>query len=123
MRLMPALLASVLSLTGCGFTVNAQDAAAVRTELATVQTEIKAAQVEDARYTGGLVKSLIAARIAILRQTEAMLRQRLNASSFGISIKYTVDGRPFVPPASSKDLLVGIEQELAANLAKIKRRR
>jgi len=106
-------------LAGCGLTVRAEDVTAIKSEIATVQSEIKAAQA-DARYTGGLVKSLIAARIAILRQTEAMLQQRLKASMFGISIKYTIDGKAFVAPAASKDLLVGVEREVADNLAKIK---
>src|SRR6266542_444335 len=48
-----------------------------------------------------------------------MLQQRLKASMFGISIKYTVDGKPFVVPAPAKELLASVERELADNLVKI----
>jgi hypothetical protein len=44
-------------------------------EIASVQEQIRSAEEDDSRYSGGLVKSLIGARIAILKQTEAMLRQ------------------------------------------------
>ena len=110
----------MFALTGCGFTVRAEDVTAVKSEIAAVQAEINGAQTENNRYTGGLVKTLIEARIAILQQTEAMLQQRLKASVFGISINYTIDGKSFAPPASAKDLLAGVEEEAAANQAKIK---
>jgi hypothetical protein len=50
-----------------------------------------------------------------------MLQQRSKASTFGISLKYTIDGSPFVPPASANDLLRSVEQEITDNQAKITR--
>jgi hypothetical protein len=120
MRNAASIALVTLVFVGCGPLLRAEDVAALRSDMATVQSEIKAAETEDARYAGGLVKTLIAARIAILRQTEAMLQQRLKSSVFGISIRFTIDGKPFYPPASAKELLLGVEQETAVNLAKIK---
>ena len=97
------------------------DATSLKAEIAAVQEQIHVAETENAQYSGGLVKSLVVARIAILRQTEAMLQQRSKASTAGISLKYTIDGIPFVPPASANDLLRSVEQEIADNQAKIAR--
>ena len=101
--------------------VRAQDTTSLKADVAAIQEQIKVAETENARYTGGLVKSLIVARLEILRQTEAMLQQRLKASTYGISLRYTVDGKPFLPPASSAELLRAVEQEVADNQAKITR--
>src|SRR5262249_44826154 len=60
-------------------------------------------------------------RIAILRQTEAMLQQRSKATTFGVSLKYTIDGIPYVPPASASEIQRSVEQEIADNEAKIER--
>lgn len=119
-RSLTVTLLLTLGLTGCGFTVKAEDITAVKADMGAVQAEIKAAQDEDARYAGGLVKILVEARIAVLRQTEAMLQERLKAAAFGVSINYTVDGKPFVPPASAKDLLADVEQEAAVNIGRIR---
>jgi hypothetical protein len=100
--------------------ISTQETASLKAEITAVQEEIKTAEAENAKQTGGLVKSLVVARIAILQQTEAMLQQRLKADTYGIAIKYTVDGRNFVPPASASELLRDVEQELTGSLTKIK---
>ncbi len=75
-------------------------------EIASVQEQIRSAEVEDSRYTGGLVKSLIGARIAILKQTEAMLRQA------AVAPRQTMD-------TSTLNRLHSIEKEAADNLIRI----
>jgi hypothetical protein len=101
--------------------LRAQDTAALRADVAALQEQIKVAEAENAKYTGGLVKSLIASRLEILRQTEAMLQQRLKASTYGISLRYMVDGKPFLPSDSTNELLRAVEQEIADNQVKITR--
>lgn len=120
LHLAPAA-AVVCLIAACGPNVNAQDAASLKADIAAVQKEISSAEAENAKYAGGLVKSLIVTRIAVLRQTEAMLQQRSKASTFGISLKYTIDGSPFAPPASANDLLRSVEQEISDSQAKIAR--
>ena len=55
----------------------------MKADLAAIQSEITEAQAEDAKYLGGLVKALSTSRIAILRQIEAMLEQRVSALKAG----------------------------------------
>lgn len=100
--------------------VTAEQLGTVKSDLAEVQEQIKAAQAEDAKYSGGLVKSLIVSRIAILQQTEAMVLQKLVALKGGIEVQYAVDGRAFVPPTSAKQMLTDVESEIIASEAKIK---
>jgi hypothetical protein len=88
--------------------------ASLEEEIASVHEQILSAEREDAMYSGGLVKSLIAARIAILRQTEAMLRQRSMAERTGVAPKYIID-------AAAASLLHGLEREVADNLDQIAR--
>jgi hypothetical protein len=49
-----------------------------------------------------------------------MLQQRSKAFTFGLALKFTIDGKPFVPPDPANDLLRGVEQEIAGNLAQIR---
>jgi hypothetical protein len=53
------------------------DTTGLQVDLAAVIQEIKDAQAKDAQYEGGLIKSLIEARIEILRTTKALLEQRI----------------------------------------------
>ena len=52
---------------------------ALGAEITSIEAQIKEAEAENAKYAGGLVKSLIVARLEILRQTHAMLQQRAKA--------------------------------------------
>ena len=99
---------------------SAEDVASLRSEIAAVVAEISAAQAEDSRHTGGLIKSLVGARIAVLLETEAMLQQKLKASTFGISVTYTVDGKALVPPPNYTEVLASVEQELADGMVRIR---
>lgn len=75
-------------------------------EIASVQEQIRSAEEDDSRYSGGLVKSLIGARIAILKQTEAMLRQASTAP------RQAMD-------ASTLNRLRSVEKEASDNLGRI----
>jgi hypothetical protein len=98
---------------------NPDQKAAIAADLAKLDADIAAAEAENAKYAGGLVKALVEARIAILKQTRAMLDQRAKASSHGIALTYTVDGEPFVSPVLAKEQLAGVEQELVGARAKV----
>lgn len=62
----------------------------LKTILKTVQDEIAAARADDQKYTGGLVKNLIAVRIQILKTTEALLQEKIIAISTGSNLKSEV---------------------------------
>lgn len=87
-------------------------AASLRNEIKNVQSQIAAAEAEATRYTGGLVKALIESRVQTLKQTRAMLEQRDRAWTFGLRLRYTIDGQPFSIPSGAKDQLPDIEREL-----------
>jgi len=97
----------------------AQQVPEIAQDIASVNAEIQAAEKEDARYSGGLVKSLIAARIGVLKQTAAMLSQRQRAARNGINLSYTANGTAFTPPANSAVLSASVAVEIAELDAKI----
>lgn len=91
----------------------------IAADIASVDAEIRRAEAEDAKYSGGLVKALVGSEIAILRQTRAMLRHRASSWTFGIGLRYTVDGKPFVPPADAAQRLTAVEAEIATTRQKL----
>jgi len=84
----------------------------LKSEIATLRSQISAAEAESTQYTGGLVKALIESRVQILKQTLAMLEQRDKAWTFGLRLNYTIDGRPFTLPRGTSEQLPEIEREL-----------
>jgi hypothetical protein len=92
----------------------AEQSASLKASIAAVDVEIRATEADDEKYEGGLVKALIESRLAILRQTHAMLDQRAKALNFGIALKFTVDGQTLVLPPTAKDELVAVEREIVA---------
>src|SRR5262245_14590892 len=79
-------------------------------DITAVDASIKEAEDEDAKYVGGLVKTLVEVRLAILKQTRAMLAQRQAAASYNTTLRYTVDGQPFVaPPADLASIASEVE--------------
>ena len=119
MKLTGIVVVTVVVLLGSGWTINAEDLADVKSDLAALRTEIQAARTEDARYSGRLVKALIASRIATLCQTEAMLRQRLLSFKDGVQVKYSIDGKAFRLPASAEQTLADVEREISTNEQRI----
>jgi hypothetical protein len=93
--------------------------ARIAAELTEVENQIKEAETQDAKYTGGLIKALIAARLETLRQTKAMLQQRAKAQNLNVALRYTIDGKAFAPPPTASQEIAGIESELTATRLKI----
>ena len=117
----PLVLASLVSLVCCAQSFDPELAERLRSDIAAISKEIETSEQEDAKYAGGLVKSLIGARLAILRQTEAMLEQREKSWTFGIGVNYAIDGKPFVPPADADEQLVEVASEIQTLDEKIER--
>ena len=67
---------------------------------------------EHAKYSGGLIHSILATTLATQQQTLEMLKQRDGAWRFGIDLKYTIDGTPATFPTDSADLVLQLEQEI-----------
>jgi hypothetical protein len=86
--------------------------AEVKADLAAIQSQITDSEKEDAKYTGGLTKALTASTIAILRQTEAILEQKL------VSLK--AGARPVMVSSAASPTLAEVEQLIATNESKIK---
>lgn len=62
---------------------NSAAIAALRTEIESVKQRITDSESEDQKYTGGLIKSQIQLRIAVLKTTEALLLQKVAILSTG----------------------------------------
>jgi hypothetical protein len=89
---------------------------ALDTDLAEIRAQIKAADAEDAKYSGGAIKALILIRREILQTTEAMLDAKRSSLIRRIGLVYEVDGHR-VRPADAKELaqIAGdIDKEKAA---------
>jgi hypothetical protein len=85
----------------------------IQTAIVAVDNEIAAAEKDTAKYSGGLVKALIESRLQTLKQTRAMLDQCAKSSTFGVNLRYTVDGRTFAPPADAAVQASAVEAEIA----------
>jgi hypothetical protein len=90
-----------------------------RTALA---AEISTTQAESEKYTSGLLKSLIEVRLAITRNTLAMLDQKRASFIRRIALTYQVDGQQ-AHEASEQELNVILEDlsqaEKKANVSKL----
>lgn len=65
------------------------------------------------------MKALVESRLATLKQTRALLAQRATAGDLNVSIRYTVDGKPFTLPDGTAAAITAVEAELEANKSKI----
>jgi hypothetical protein len=79
-------------------------------DLASVMAEISAAEKKSAQYEGGLIKALIEARIETLKNTEALLQQRILTIENGVPTTIQI---PVTKPdaARAKDLAAEIESK------------
>jgi hypothetical protein len=59
---------------------------------AAIAADIKDAQSESEKYSGGAIKTFIDLRIAILRNTAAMLDQKRASFVYRISLNHTING-------------------------------
>lgn len=94
-----SLIACVISATllvGCGPTAlspeEKQQVNNLKSELSQTESDITSSKEQDALYTGGLIKSLVKAKLEILETNKALLQQRINAIESGAKINVTVNG-------------------------------
>lgn len=112
-RLLLCAIATVL-LTSCKPTLSPEEKAqlgALQSERVAVQAEIATASRDDAKYAGGLIKSLIAVRLEVLKTTDALLQQRIHALE-GNATTETVVKQSASDPVRAKALTaeIGVQQ-------------
>ena len=61
-------------------------------ELAQIESEIESAEEDNRAYSGGLIKTLIALRLEILKTNHALIQQRVHALESGAEIDIVVIG-------------------------------
>ncbi|MDA7932369.1 hypothetical protein N9B53_00970 [Mariniblastus sp.] len=94
---------------------NQQEINELKAELEKVQGELKAADEKKQAFGGGLILAFIEARIEILKITESLIYQRIQAIKTGAKMSIEV---PAVMP--NTDLVKELEQEIATQQNKIK---
>lgn len=87
---------------------------ALRTELEATKKEVAATEVQNAQYSGGLIKTLIALRVEILKTNEALIQQRIHAIESGA--KVTVET---VATKADADRAKQLEAEVAKQELKV----
>lgn len=107
--MMKSIVAGVISvalLTGCGpkdlSPEQIKQVEDLKVEMSKTEAEISSAKDLDKQYSGGLIKSLVRARLEVLETNKALLEQRVNAIESGAKIKIDVSGfKPNMELASS----------------------
>jgi hypothetical protein len=98
MRTIPLIAMTILAIAlAAALSVFIVDTTGVSTleidgDLATVATQIAATDTESQKYSGGLIKTLLDLRLAILRNTSAMLDQKRSSFIRRINLRYTIEG-------------------------------
>lgn len=101
---------ALVVIAGCA---DPEAARRLEAEIESVNERITQAQEEQKPYAkGSVVHDLIAIRIAIHQQTLAMLEQRRAAGRWGLSLGYTVDGKPYAAPADVVPRVAALQSQL-----------
>ncbi len=95
-RSLIACIISATLLAGCGPTEltpeEKQQVNTLKSELSQTEGDITLAREQDNQYSGGLIKSLIKAKLEVLETNKALIQQRINAIESGAKINITVSG-------------------------------
>ncbi|MBS0967684.1 hypothetical protein P0E69_09685 [Chimaeribacter arupi] len=91
-----ACFVSVFLLSGCGpkelSPEDKQKVEQLKVELSQTENEISTANATNQEYSGGLIKSLINARIEVLKTNQELIKQRIDAIESGAKITIEVSG-------------------------------
>lgn len=87
-------------------------------DLSALKERIHSAEQDSARYTGGLIKALVSARLEILLNSEAMLEQKKSSLVRFINLDYTIDGKSV--EQASPEMMSALEKEVDAAKAEIR---
>ena len=99
-----------LAIAGCS---DPESIRRVEAEIESVNARIAQAQEERKASTkGSPVHDLTSLRIAIYEQTLAMLEQRRAAAGWRTTLSYTVDGKPYSPPADVVTRVAALQSQL-----------
>jgi len=112
--ILTVLITAVFLLSGTGHTQTGDilHLEELKEDIETVSLQIAKAEKENARYAGGLVKTLIILRLQILNNTKAMLEQKKYALIHGIPVHYTYRDEIYIPtPADSATIQI-IESDI-----------
>lgn len=99
---------SLMFFLGCS---QPQSTAEIDKDIATINESIKK-DTEDYNKFGGLVKSLIAIRLNVNKNTKAMLEQKKMGLNRFININYTVEGKPYKFTEDVSVLLKNLENQI-----------
>ena len=91
-----------------------KQAGELRQQLAQVRLDIENANNESAKYSGGILKQLIAIRQEVLATNAALLEQRINALESGVRISLSVQGAQPNPVQAA-----AIAKEIVAQTSKV----
>ena len=86
----------------------------LRAELEATKKDVSAAELENSQYSGGLVKTLIAIRLEVLKTNEALIQQRIHAIESGTKVSIETVATK-IDPERAKQL----EEELARQELKV----
>jgi len=116
-RMLIPVLGICVACLGCSRGPSPEDTekiAALRAELEQVRSEIVAAQEKNASLDGGLVKALVEARLEILKTTEALIQQRIQAMESGAKITIQVTGTE-----PDEELAARLQKEIESQLVEL----
>jgi hypothetical protein len=107
MRRLPMLLFTIAAAALIGImTLTLLEPATSTVEIdrdrAFLKAEIEAAQAEGNKYSGGVIKTLLEAKIAVWANTAAMLDQKRASFIHRIALRYTIDGHELTQPSDSE---------------------
>lgn len=91
-----------ITVTVYASTPSETDAAAIKSEIASVEASLKEARQEASRYSGGLVLATKMAAIATQEQTLAMLRQRFLIAKYGLAFPPSITARNALPEGAKQ---------------------
>lgn len=122
-QLSTCVLCICLALLGCKRSLTSEEQAQVqvlRTELETTKKEVSAAELQNAKYSGGLVKALIALRLETLKTNEALIQQRIHAIESGAKVTIETVASKADPDRAKVLEEEMVKQELKASEAESK---
>jgi hypothetical protein len=122
MKVAAAVLAVAL-LVGFAYSLydRQQSTAEIDKSLEDLRLTLKQAESDDAVYSGGLIKGLIAVRVETIEDTIAMLEQKRQSLLHRVCLNYQIAGTAAKP--ASADELQHIQQDLAGTQKEIERAR
>lgn len=112
MKIVAAVLAIALVLSiGYALHDRKQSTEQIDKSLGELQLSLKQAESEDAQYSGGLIKALIALRIETIKDTISILEKKRQSLLHRICLNYEIDGAPV--KVATADELREIQKDMA----------